>query len=287
MGALKGCARGASLETILATLLGFAPLLKSRSGAALKSDLLLRAIYLKEGTKTQRWPPNGPIWVCRPLDKCSGGETGPKKRSPWPRGRPRPKRTQKCQNSKSWPRSTSTFWDNLLFKVYTLKEGCVWTCSQLGGPESDHPGPGPRTRARVRPATYEDIFSTPSPHLPPLSCNPLHPRPPPHTHPEPSPAQSAWLGFRPLVLSRRRPPGRNTPGSEKSALQVAGLTRRKLSEARSEFDPLSWLRLHEGWNGSEEGFPTGSGAPNLKRCPKLEKSSLFGVGPYHGPITSV
>ena len=28
------------------------------------------------------WPKNDPIWVRRPLDKCTGGETGPKKRSP-------------------------------------------------------------------------------------------------------------------------------------------------------------------------------------------------------------
>ena len=150
------------------------------------------------------------------------------------------------------------------------------------GPPGPGPGPGPgsgRLLTRISSRPPLPIYH-PSPAT---LCIPA----PHHTHTEPSPAQSAWLGFRPLVLSRRRPPGRNTPGSEKSALQVAGLTRRKLSEARSEFDPLSWLRLHEGWNGSEEGFPTGSGAPNLKRCPKLEKSSLFGVGPYHGPITSV
>ena len=153
----------------------------------------------------------------------------------------------------------------------------------IGPPGPGAPDPGPGQAGYLRGYLLDPLSPSTTPLLQPSASPP----PTTHTHPEPSPAQSAWLGFRPLVLSRRRPPGRNTPGSEKSALQVAGLTRRKLSEARSEFDPLSWLRLHEGWNGSEEGFPTGSGAPNLKRCPKLEKSSLFGVGPYHGPITSV
>ena len=36
----------------------------------------------KEGPETQKWPPNGPIWVPRPPDKCTGGETGPRKRFP-------------------------------------------------------------------------------------------------------------------------------------------------------------------------------------------------------------
>merc|ERR1712015_97194 len=36
----------------------------------------------KEAAKTHVWPYNGPIWVPRPPDKCTGGETGPRKRFP-------------------------------------------------------------------------------------------------------------------------------------------------------------------------------------------------------------
>ena len=47
----------------------YTPTLKSRSNAT-------------RAHKTQKWLKNGPIWVRRPLDKCTGGETGPKNRSP-------------------------------------------------------------------------------------------------------------------------------------------------------------------------------------------------------------
>ena len=36
----------------------------------------------KEGSQTHKWPPDGPIWVPRPPDKCTGGETGPRNRFP-------------------------------------------------------------------------------------------------------------------------------------------------------------------------------------------------------------
>ena len=32
--------------------------------------------------KTQKWPPNAPIWVPWPPDKCTGGETRPRNRFP-------------------------------------------------------------------------------------------------------------------------------------------------------------------------------------------------------------
>ena len=47
----------------------YTPTLKSRSNAT-------------RAHKTQKWLKNGPIWVRRPLDKCTGGETGPRKRFP-------------------------------------------------------------------------------------------------------------------------------------------------------------------------------------------------------------
>ena len=50
-------------------LLTYTPTLKSRSNAT-------------RGHKTQTWLKNGPIWVRRPLVKCTGGETGPRKRFP-------------------------------------------------------------------------------------------------------------------------------------------------------------------------------------------------------------
>ena len=48
---------------------GYTPTLKSRSNAT-------------RAHKTQKWLKNGPIWVRRPLVKCTGGETGPRKRFP-------------------------------------------------------------------------------------------------------------------------------------------------------------------------------------------------------------
>ena len=54
--------------------------------------------------KTPKWLKNGPIWVRRPPDKCTGGETGPRKRFPLV---PRPSeakktpKTAKIQSPKS------------------------------------------------------------------------------------------------------------------------------------------------------------------------------------------
>ena len=71
----------------------------------------------KEAAKTNFWHSNGPIWVPRPPDKCTGGDTGPRKRFPLV---PRPcgaKKGPKLPKFKNLTRSTLRC--NLLFTVST------------------------------------------------------------------------------------------------------------------------------------------------------------------------
>ena len=77
-----------------------APLLKSRS--PLKVDRMRHG-----STQPRKSSKNGPIWVRRPPDKCTGGETGPRKRFPLV---PRPseaKKGPKRQKSQNLPPLTN------------------------------------------------------------------------------------------------------------------------------------------------------------------------------------
>ena len=78
----RGMVGGGShtLVTVWGPFWGLGPLLKNalRSG----SDLVAAHDLLSRRVQNQNMAQNGPIWVRRPLEKCTGGETGPKKRSP-------------------------------------------------------------------------------------------------------------------------------------------------------------------------------------------------------------
>ena len=53
-----------------------------RSGGSISLSQSITYSNAARAHKTQKWLNNGPIWVRRPPDKCTGGETGPKKRFP-------------------------------------------------------------------------------------------------------------------------------------------------------------------------------------------------------------
>ena len=78
-------------RTILGPFLGFGSPLKGR--LPLKVDrhggpCRIRSTFKGgcagggRGPPPHVWPKNGPIWVPRPPDRCTGGETGPRNRSP-------------------------------------------------------------------------------------------------------------------------------------------------------------------------------------------------------------
>ena len=105
------------------------PLLKSRSGAAPKSDLLLRAIYFKGGAQQSMF---GLKMVRFGSPDLRTGALGVKRGrgtvSPYSRGRAGPKKAHFGQNSKFDPRSI--FWGDLFLGRSIFRERCVSTLSR-------------------------------------------------------------------------------------------------------------------------------------------------------------
>ena len=103
-------------RTIFQPSLGFGPLLKSRS--PLKVDRMRHGpTKPKNGSKMVRFG-SADLWSSALGVKRVRGSV-----SPWSRDRPKPKKTQTCQNSKNCPRST--FRGDLLLGRSIFREGCV------------------------------------------------------------------------------------------------------------------------------------------------------------------
>ena len=101
----------------------YTPLLKRISGAAPKSDLLLRAIYF-EGPQTQKWHNNGPSWGSGELwTSALGVKRVQRGDPPWSRGWLRANKADNGHTRKICSRST--FRANLLFRVSILRDGSV------------------------------------------------------------------------------------------------------------------------------------------------------------------
>ena len=118
------------------TLVHYTPLLKSILGATPNPIYLQGRSTLKSVAKTLNIIQNGLIWVCRPLDKCTGGETDPKKRSLRRVPVPVPdffvgRHHMSCWGSRCVPLALSTV-------------VCIYICthsSQCRGPRALGPGP--------------------------------------------------------------------------------------------------------------------------------------------------